>query len=116
MHLHWTAALLLLPFTTHAAEELDTPFVTTPPGVMHVMLEMANVASGDRLIDLGSGDGRIVIAAAQMGAHAVGYEIDPKLVEQSRVAAERAGVADRTSFRTQDLFDADLSGADAITM
>ena len=97
-------------------EELDTPFVTTPANVVDAMLDMARVAPGERLIDLGSGDGRIVIAAARRGAHAVGIEIDPQLVERSRVAARGAGVEDRVRFVVQDLFDIDLSTADVVTM
>ena len=68
-------------------EDLDTPFVVTPGNVVTSMLDLAGVRAGDRLIDLGSGDGRIVFAAVQRGATAVGIEIDPMLVEKSRNGA-----------------------------
>ena len=120
MHRNLSAvALLIVTFAAHGqqpAEELDTPFVTTPPNVVRVMLEMADVTPGVRLMDLGSGDGRVVIAAAQLGAQAVGVEIDPALVDRSRVAAQRAGVAERATFVVQDLFQVDMSGADVVTL
>lgn len=95
----------------------DVPFVTTPDRVTLAMLEMAAVRRSDRLVDLGSGDGRIVITAARrFGASGLGVEIDPELVQRSRDAAARAGVADRAVFREQDLFATDLAGASVITM
>ena len=97
-------------------EELDTPFVITPTNVVAAMLDLARVGPGDRLIDLGSGDGRIVLAAAQRGAIAVGVEIDPALVERSRESARRAKLADRATFVTQDLFESDYSGYDVVTL
>ncbi|HVE50044.1 MAG TPA: methyltransferase domain-containing protein [Casimicrobiaceae bacterium] len=97
-------------------EELDTPFVITPTNVVTAMLDLAKVRAGDRLIDLGSGDGRIVLAAAQRGAIGLGIEIDARLVEQSRVTARRMKLDDRAKFVTQDLFDADYSSADVVTL
>jgi SAM-dependent methyltransferase len=95
----------------------DVPFVTTPDRVTLAMLELAAVRRDDRLVDLGSGDGRIVITAARrFGARGLGVEIDPELVRRSREAAERAGVADRAAFREQDLFATELAGATVITM
>jgi SAM-dependent methyltransferase len=99
-----------------ATEELDTPFVTTPDNVVQAMLDIAGVGRGDRLLDLGSGDGRIVIAAARRGAVAHGIEIDPRLVAGSRDAARRAGVEARATFATNDLFETDVSHADVVTM
>lgn len=99
-----------------ATEELDTPFVITPANVVTAMLDLANVAPGERLIDLGSGDGRIVIAAAQRGAIGVGIEIDANLVERSRESARRLNLEDRATFVTQDLFETDFSGADVVTL
>lgn len=96
--------------------ELDTPFVTTPANVVSAMLDLAGVRAGDRLIDLGSGDGRIVIAAAKRGARALGVEIDRALVERSREAARREGVADRATFVAQDLFETDVSDANVVTL
>jgi len=108
------AALILAAAPVAAQDEV--PFVVTPGNVTAAMLDLAKVGPGDHVIDLGSGDGRIVIGAALRGARAVGYEIVEQLVNDSRVAAAKAGVAARTEFRTQDLFDADLSAATVITM
>ena len=95
----------------------EVPFITTPDNVTVAMLELAGVNASDVLIDLGSGDGRIVITAARRyGARGLGVEIVPELVERSRRNAEKAGVADRTEFREQDLFKTDLGAASVITM
>jgi SAM-dependent methyltransferase len=100
-----------------ASQDLDVPFVVTPDHVTRAMLELANVKPGDFVIDLGSGDGRIVIVAARhYGARGLGVEIVPDLVEKSRDNARRAGVAERVEFREQDLFETDLSRATVITM
>ena len=81
------------------------------------MLREANVGPDDVVYDLGSGDGRIVIAAARdFGARGVGIELDPALVQQSRDAALRAGVTDRTTFIWQDIFEVDLSPATVVTV
>ncbi len=109
-----SAALLLI---TPARADEEVPFITTPDHVTLAMLELAAVKPGDFVIDLGSGDGRIVITAARrMGAKALGVEIVPELVERSRVSAQRAGVADKVAFQQQDLFDTPLSGASVVTM
>jgi SAM-dependent methyltransferase len=101
----------------HAQFADEVPFITTPDHVTVAMLDMARVGPSDRVIDLGSGDGRIVITAARrFGARGLGVEIVPDLVAQSRENARRAGVADRAEFREQDLFATDLSGASVITM
>jgi SAM-dependent methyltransferase len=100
-----------------AAQDTDVPFVVTPDNVTREMLKLADVKAGDHVIDLGSGDGRIVIVAARhFGARGLGVEIVPALVEKSRDNAKRAGVADRAEFREQDLFATDLSPATVITM
>ena len=97
--------------------DLDVPYVTTPQSVSEAMLTIADLGKQDFLIDLGSGDGRIVILAAKkFGARGLGVEIDPQLVEASRANAKLAGVAHRSKFRTQDLFKTDLSRATVITM
>jgi ribosomal protein L11 methylase PrmA len=80
-------------------------------------LEMANVKQNDIVYDLGSGDGRIVITAAQKyGASGVGYDIDPKRVKEANENARTAGVTDRVRFVQQDLFEADLSEATVVTL
>jgi SAM-dependent methyltransferase len=106
---------LLAPVLARAAE--DVPFVVTPDNVTLAMLELARVGPQDYVIDLGSGDGRIVIAAAKrFGARGLGVEIDPGLVKVSRDNANRAGVADRAEFREQDLFLTDLKPASVVTL
>lgn len=93
------------------------PFIVTPDAVTLAMLELAGTSPQDHVIDLGSGDGRIVITAARrFGASGLGVEIVPDLVERSRRASQAAGVAGRVAFRVQDLFATDLSRATVITM
>jgi SAM-dependent methyltransferase len=95
----------------------EVPFITTPDNVTVSMLELAGVNSQDFVLDLGSGDGRIVITAARrFGARGLGVEIVPELVERSRRNAQAAGVADKAEFREQDLFKTDLTAASVITM
>jgi SAM-dependent methyltransferase len=111
------ALLLALCAGGVSAQDLDVPFVVTPDHVTRAMLELADVKPGDFVIDLGSGDGRIVIVAARhFGARGLGVEIVPDLVEESRDNARRAGVADRAEFRVQDLFETDLAPATVVTM
>jgi SAM-dependent methyltransferase len=110
------AATLALAGTAATAQE-EVPFITTPDRVTLAMLDLAGVGADDSLLDLGSGDGRIVITAARRhGARAMGVEIVPDLVDRSRVAAQKAGVAARTEFLVQDLFKTDLTAATVITM
>jgi ribosomal protein L11 methylase PrmA len=94
------------------------PFLVTPHEIVEQMLRLARVGPDDVVYDLGSGDGRVVIAATRdfRARQAVGIEIDPALVTRSREYARRAGVADRVSFREQDLFQADLSSATVVTL
>lgn len=100
-----------------AQREPDVPFVRTPYAVVAKMLEVARVTKDDVVYDLGSGDGRIVIMAAQQfGARGVGVEIDPDLVFMARENAKRAGVADRVQFLLQDLFETDISPATVVTL
>ena len=95
----------------------DVPDVRTPLTVVNEMLRLADVTASDVVYDLGSGDGRILIAAARdRGARGVGLEIDPVLVAQSTERARRLGLADRLSFRHQDLFEADLTPATVVTL
>ncbi len=96
---------------------LDVPYVGTPQAVVDRMLRLADVSEDDVVYDLGSGDGRIVITAAQQfGARGVGIEIDPERVEEARENAEEAGVTDQVEFRREDLFKADFSDATVVTL
>ena len=95
---------------------LDVPYVPTPPEVVERMLDMAEVKPDDFVIDLGSGDGRIAIAAAKRGARAFGVDIDPQRVEEAQENARRAGMQGRVSFRRQNLFDTRIDEATVLTM
>lgn len=114
---HLAAALAAAAALLPAQAQDEVPFITTPDRVTLAMLELAGVTAADRLIDLGSGDGRIVITAAKrFGARGLGVEIVPDLVAQSRAHAQKAGVAERAEFRVQDLFETDLRPYSVITM
>jgi len=96
---------------------VEVPDVRTPPEVVIEILRLAGVGPADVVYDLGSGDGRIVIAAARdFGARGVGIELDPGLVAESARNARRAGVAERTRFLQQDIFVADTSEATVVTL
>ncbi len=97
-------------------EGKDVVWVPTPQALVDKMLDMAKLTPKDFLMDLGSGDGRTVITAAKRGAHAVGIEYNPDMVELSRRNAAAAGVGERAQFRKADLFETDLSKASVITM
>ncbi|HWM44148.1 MAG TPA: class I SAM-dependent methyltransferase [Burkholderiales bacterium] len=108
---------LALCFFVPSAPARDVPFVPTPEKVVDGMLELAKIGPKDVVYDLGSGDGRIVIAAAKKhGARGVGIDIDPQRVREARDNARRAGVADRVEFREGDLFKADISEASVVTI
>lgn len=91
-------------------------WVPTPDALVERMLDLAKVGANDTVIDLGSGDGRIVILAARRGAKALGIEYDAKLVEYAKAAAAKAGVADRAHFTQADLFSSDISQATVVTL
>ena len=111
------AALLSLVLWQAPARTPDIHFTPTRHNIADAMLKLANVTGADVVLDLGSGDGRIpIIAAQKYGARGIGIEIDPRLVAQSTESARRAGVADRVSFRAGDLFDTDLSDATVVTL
>jgi len=100
-----------------AAPAPDAPYVPTPDNVVEAMLELGRVGPADYLVDLGCGDGRIVITAAKkLGARGMGVDLDSGLVGTARRAAEREGVAGRVSFQTSDLFDTDIRRATVVTM
>ena len=97
--------------------EPDVLYVPTPQAAVDAMLDIAGVKASDVVYDLGSGDGRIVIAAAKKyGARGVGIEIDPALVKKARDNAAAAGVSNRVRFVTQDLFNANISEATVVTL
>lgn len=93
----------------------DVVWAPTPDELVGKILKELALDQDDYLVDLGSGDGRIVIAAAKRGARARGIEYNPQLVALARRQAEKAGVADRADFLIQDLFDADFANATVIT-
>jgi hypothetical protein len=97
-------------------EGKDVVWVPTPEELVQKMLDMAKLTPKDFLMDLGSGDGRTVIAAAKRGAHAVGIEYNPNMVELAKRNAAKAGVGERASFQQADLFKTDLSRANVITL
>lgn len=126
----WAAALLLALTALPAMAQTDVKeyspevgqpgkdviWVPTPDVLVEKMLDMAKVSPQDRLMDLGSGDGRTVIAAARRGLVAKGIEYNPDMVELARRNAREAKVEDRATFEAADLFETDLTQADVITM
>jgi SAM-dependent methyltransferase len=94
----------------------DVIWVPTPEEVVAAMLDMAKVTPNDYVIDLGSGDGRIVIAAAKLGARALGVEYNPDMVQLSKDNAQKEGVSGRANFVQADIFATDFSQATVITM
>jgi hypothetical protein len=111
------AALAVAAGGCSSTPGIVAPYVQTPTAVVTAMLRLADVRAGDVVYDLGSGDGRVVIAAARdFGARGVGIELEPRLVEESRVLARRAGVADRAEFRQQDIFVTDVSPASVVAL
>jgi SAM-dependent methyltransferase len=117
---------LLVPFTCLASgtamgqawgwDDGTVPYVQTPMEIVERMLRMAEVRPGDSVVDLGSGDGRIVIEAAKRGARGLGVDLDPSLVKLATRNAQAAGVSDRARFEVRDIFDTDLSQASVVTM
>ena len=100
-----------------AWDDGTTPFVVSPDAVVERMLYLAQPKAGERLVDLGSGDGRIVIEAARrFGARGLGVDIDPKLVKLATDNAKRAGVESLATFEVRDLFETDLRGVSVVTM
>lgn len=107
----------VLPLAAGAQDYGNTPYVQTPQNVVDTMLQVAGVGPSDYVIDLGSGDGRLVITAAKKyGARGFGVDLDRRLVELSNRLAVRAGVADRAAFYERDLYDTDLSEATVVTI
>ncbi len=107
-----------LPLRAQEAQaQSDVPYVPTPPNVVDTMLKMAGVGPRDFVIDLGSGDGRIVITAAKkFGARGLGVDIDGNLVSAAQREARRQEMAERVEFRAENLFITDLSRATVLTL
>ena len=113
------AVILVWALAPAQADENEwrPPFITTPPEVVERMLEMAGTRADDLVVDLGSGDGRIVIAAARKyGARGLGIELDGKLVRRSRENAEAARVAHKVRFVEGDVLVAEISQATVVTV
>lgn len=111
------AACCAAPLLARAQFSYDVPFVPTPPVVVEEMLRLANVGPDDFVIDLGSGDGRVVIAAVRkFGARGVGVDLDPDRIAESVYSAGLQGVSDRVAFHREDLFKFGISQATVVTM
>ena len=108
---------LLLSCAARAQQEADVAYVSTPPNVIAAMFEMAGVTADDYLVDLGSGDGRIVIEAAKRnGVRGMGIELDGSLVHMANEAARRQSLAGRVTFVQGNLLHADISSTTVLTM
>ena len=108
---------LLLAGCSTSGIKLDAPYVSTPQPVVEEMLALAQVGPKDNVYDLGCGDGRFIITAAQQfGARGVGIDLDPKRLAEAVAGARRAGVTGRVSFRQEDLFMTDFSTATVVTL
>lgn len=113
----FAALALSVQAQSWAWDDGSVPFVVSPDAVVERMLYLAQPKAGERLVDLGSGDGRIVIEAAKrFGARGLGVDNDPRLVTLARENAKRAGVEALTSFEMKDLFETDLRGVSVVTM
>ncbi len=105
------------PATPSQAERRpDVIFVPTREAVVEAMLKAAKVGPNDVVYDLGCGDGRIVVAAAKLGARGVGIDIDPQRIAEAKENARAAGVEGRVDFRLGDLFEADIREASVVTL
>lgn len=105
------------PYEPHVGQAgKDVVWVPTPQALVEKMLDMAKATPKDYLMDLGSGDGRLVITAAKRGISALGIEYDPNMVALSKRNAQKEGVAERATFVEADLFATDFSRATVITM
>lgn len=115
----WIAIVSVIVFASQSevsAQDLDVPYVPTPDNVVERMLDVTNVQSSDYVVDLGSGDGRIVIAAAKRGASGHGIDLDPKRVDEARENASEQGVDEQIMFMEKDIFNTDFSEASVVTM
>jgi ribosomal protein L11 methylase PrmA len=110
------AQLNLVDSEGRPAGAVEAPFITTPDAIVPLMLDLAGVSASDVVYDLGCGDGRIVIAAGKRGARGVGVDIDEVLIENAKVTARQAGVADRVRFTKGDLFEMDYRDATVVML
>jgi tRNA A58 N-methylase Trm61 len=111
------AAIAGIGYSQEARRTPDVPYVPTPKEVVLAMLKMGGVKSGDVIYDLGSGDGRIVITAAeQFGTRGVGIDINPERIQEATENARKAGVTKLVQFRQADLFSSDISEATVVTL
>lgn len=105
------------PLDTKSQQRLDVPYVPTPEPVVKAMLELAAPKKDEKLVDLGCGDGRIVVTAARdYGVRGVGIDLNPVRIQESNANAQKAGVQDRVQFIEGDLFKYDFKDADVLTM
>jgi SAM-dependent methyltransferase len=112
-------AAILVPVQGQEAKpkrDPDVPYVPTTEPAVQAMMKLASVKKGDVLYDLGCGDGRIVIAAAKLGARAVGVDINPVRIAEARENAKKAGVEDLVRFEENDLFLADIHEATVVSL
>ena len=123
MHFIRVSALIAAAAGTTLAQlsarqaEIDSPYVATPPRVVEAMLDLAGVDGQDTVYDLGCGDGRIVIRAAQKyGARGIGIDNNPDRIEEARANAGSAGVSENVNFEVRDLFDTDISNATVVAL
>ncbi len=110
------ALLAAVAGTTYAQLRLDVPYVPTPQEVVDRMLDMAKLTKDDFHIDLGSGDGRIVVTAAKRGARSMGVDLNPTRIAEANENAKKAGVTDRVTFVQGNLFEMDIGKANVLTM
>lgn len=108
------AGMAIAPASAQVA--LDVPYVPTPQDVVDRMLDMAKLTKDDFHIDLGSGDGRIVVTAAKRGARSMGVDLNPVRIAEANENAKKAGVADRVTFVQGNLFEMDIGKANVLTM
>lgn len=105
-----------LAVIAYAQVRLDVPYVPTPQEVVDRMLDLAKITKDDFHIDLGSGDGRIVVTAAQRGARSLGIDINPTRIAEANENAKKAGVTDRVTFVQGNLFEQKIGEASVLTM
>jgi SAM-dependent methyltransferase len=98
-------------------EGLDVPYVPTPYEVVRAMLKLGGAKSGDFVVDLGCGDGRIVVTAAkEFGARGMGYDLNPERIKEANAGAVEAGVQDKVRFVEKNLFEAEIKDATLVTL